>query len=666
MGRRGRNNTTTLGLSLLLLLPTGQLLAAATTATSEAAELETIMVVGSRLVSGMGLDDQVASSLNSDEIRKFSRDNVGDALNLLSGITLSQNSRNEKLITVRGFDSRQVPLFIDGIPVYVPYDGYIDFNRFTTADLAAIQVAKGFSSVAYGPNALGGAINLISRKPQQAFEADATLGIGSAQQRQAALNVGSRQGKWYAQAGLSYSDADGFKLADGFTPTATEEGGLRENSQYQDSKLSFKLGYLPAEGEEYSLSVYRQQGEKGQPPSTEPAYARYWQWPFWDKEGAYFISRTRLSSLETLTVRAYHDSYDNEVTSFTDGTYTELKTKGKGSVGSGRSIYHDTAIGGSVILESLRLTNHQLRLVSHYKADKHQESDATGYLNTEYEDTLFSIAAEDNLTLTDNLLLAVGLSYHKLTPDAVFNDGNLYSLPDAKHATDTQAGLFYDLGNNARLYSTIAAKTRLPSLKDRYSQRLGSFIENPNLQPEESTNYEIGYQRQFDDNSMLEAAVFFSDVSDKIQAVANVSGILSQMQNIGRVESSGIELGMQHGLYHSLTVGGNYSYTNVKNKSESENRVTDMPKHKILLHSQWQPLEPLSLMLQAEYNSKRFASNTLELAGFTLLNVKASYQFAANWQWALGINNVTDKNYALAEGFPSAGRSWFTHLYYKF
>ncbi|MDO4225534.1 MAG: Plug domain-containing protein, partial [Bergeyella zoohelcum] len=49
---------------------------------------------------------------------------------------------DEKGIALRGFDARQTPLFIDGIPVYVPYDGYVDFNRFTTADLAAIEVSK--------------------------------------------------------------------------------------------------------------------------------------------------------------------------------------------------------------------------------------------------------------------------------------------------------------------------------------------------------------------------------------------------------------------------------------------------------------------------------------------------------------------------------------------
>jgi len=66
------------------------------------------------------------------------------------------------MVSIRGFDSREVPLFIDGIPVYVPYDGYVDLGRFTTADLAAIQVAKGFSSVAYGANTLGGAISRFS------------------------------------------------------------------------------------------------------------------------------------------------------------------------------------------------------------------------------------------------------------------------------------------------------------------------------------------------------------------------------------------------------------------------------------------------------------------------------------------------------------------------
>jgi iron complex outermembrane receptor protein len=124
-------------------------------------------VTARRLAIGEVGPDQVASVVGYDDMREFNRDNVGDALNLLSGVTLSTNARNEKTIAIRGFDSRQVPLFMDGVPVYVPYDGYVDFSRFTTADLAAIQVAKGQPGLR--ANALGGAINLISRRPTARF-----------------------------------------------------------------------------------------------------------------------------------------------------------------------------------------------------------------------------------------------------------------------------------------------------------------------------------------------------------------------------------------------------------------------------------------------------------------------------------------------------------------
>lgn len=62
---------------------------------------------------------------------------------LLPGIHIANiGARNESVVWVRGFDLRQVPVFVDGIPVYVPFDGYVDMGRFTTFDLAEIQVAK--------------------------------------------------------------------------------------------------------------------------------------------------------------------------------------------------------------------------------------------------------------------------------------------------------------------------------------------------------------------------------------------------------------------------------------------------------------------------------------------------------------------------------------------
>ncbi|WP_259470065.1 TonB-dependent receptor [Pseudomonas aeruginosa] len=53
-----------------------------------------------------------------------------------------------------------MPVFFDGIPTYVPYDGNLDLARFTTNDLASIEVNKGYTSLLQGPNLMGGAINI--------------------------------------------------------------------------------------------------------------------------------------------------------------------------------------------------------------------------------------------------------------------------------------------------------------------------------------------------------------------------------------------------------------------------------------------------------------------------------------------------------------------------
>ena len=626
--------------------------------------LGTVTVIGQREQAGQ-MEQQVGTQVSRAEMRGFNRDNVGDALNLLSGVSLSTNSRNEKTVAIRGFDARQVPLYIDGIPVYVPYDGYVDFNRFTTSDLAAIQVAKGFSSVAYGANTLGGAINLVSRKPTALMEGDTSVGFGSGSERQVSANVGTNQGLWYLQAGVSYIDSDGFPMSSDFRPTATEDGGTRNNAYRKDHKLSFKVGYTPAGGDEYALSYYKQHGEKGQPPSTNPVGARYWQWPYWNKESVYFVSQTRLGQQERLKLRLYHDSYDNEITSFTNGSYSTIKTSGQGSVSGGRSIYNDRTNGGAVELESFRLAAHSLRFVASVKADEHQELDARGVRNTWYKDALWTLGAEDSIALNAATELSLGVSRNALRPDTVYSAGNAYTLPDNQSATDLQAGLFHKTGLESRVYATVARKSRLPTLKDRYSQRLGTYIENPALRAEEAINYELGYQGSVQGTS-LEAALFYSDVKDKIQSVANVVGVRSQMQNAGRAHISGVELGLRGRAGAWLDFGGNYTYTDMKNVSDRAIRLTDVPRHKLTAHAVLHAARQVDVVAIAESNSGRWVSNTLELGGFTTLNLKAVYRPLPALTLEAGVANLGDRNYALADGFPSAGRTWLANAQYQF
>ncbi|MEI9812642.1 MAG: TonB-dependent receptor plug domain-containing protein [Acidobacteriota bacterium] len=142
-----------------------------------------------------------------------------DALNLLAGVTIQKvGARNERGVYVRGFDFRQVPLYMDGIPVYVPYDGYVDLDRFLTYDVSEIQVSKGFTSPLYGPNAIGGAINMVSKAPTKKLNMDLGSGYGSGDQVHGFANVGTRFEKFWIQGGFAWLSSDTFPLSGNFKP----------------------------------------------------------------------------------------------------------------------------------------------------------------------------------------------------------------------------------------------------------------------------------------------------------------------------------------------------------------------------------------------------------------------------------------------------------------
>ncbi|MFM2169084.1 MAG: hypothetical protein RIS79_3455, partial [Verrucomicrobiota bacterium] len=274
-------------LLLLLSLPFLSLAAA----DPQPFELGEVVITADTISGAQAMNSRVTAS----DIRKFERTDLSEALRLSPGVFGSNNGpRNESGVYVRGFDLRQTPVFIDGIPVYVPYDGYVDLRRFSSADVAEISVSKGFSSATFGPNTLGGAINIVTRKPEKPFEGDLLGGWMQEGGYIGAANVGFRSEHWYLQLGGSFTDVDSYRMSKDFVPTATENGGTRDNAYREDWRVSAKLGYMPNKTDEYALGYIWQRGEKGNPvyagnlPAAQQP-RRFWQWPQWDKQTIYFI-----------------------------------------------------------------------------------------------------------------------------------------------------------------------------------------------------------------------------------------------------------------------------------------------------------------------------------------------------------------------------------------
>ena len=486
------------------------------------------------------------------------------------------------MVRIRGFDQKHVPIYLDGIPIYVPYDGYPDLSRFTTFDLSEMVISKGFTSVLYGPNTMGGAINLISRKPQKKIEFNAGAG-GSVDGYHVYGNVGTNQGLWYLQGSASYLSSEGYILPDSYTPTAIEDGGTRDNSYKEDSKFSFKIGLTPNETDEYSLTYIKQHGKKGTPPydgTSSSVSTRYWRWPYWDKESVYFNSNTAIGSENNYYVktRLFYDSFKNALNSYDDTTYT---TQYKGY--SFCSSYDDHTIGGSLEVGTYAIPYNTLKMAFHYKGDYHIEHNE-GDPRQHFHEDVYSIGLEDTIDVTDDLYFIAGVSYDYIDTvkaEDLDDDNNIVDFD--KKSTDgvnPQLGMFYRVGDGGLAHASVAAKTRMPSIKDKFSYKMGKAEPNPDLDAERSINYEIGYKQEFNKTGKAEVTAFYYDISDYIDTVY-ISDSIYQNQNIGDVEEFGFELSASANIIWGLFGGFNYTYLHYNNLSSDE-ELTNTPNHRAL------------------------------------------------------------------------------------
>jgi iron complex outermembrane receptor protein len=240
-------------------------------------------------------------------------------------------------------------------------------------------------------------------------------------------------------------------------------------------------------------------------------------------------------------------------------------------------------------------------------------------------------------------------------------------------AWNVQAGLTYALNEDWSSHVSASRRTRFPTMKDRYSYRMGTAIPNPGLNPEYAVNLEVGVNGNLDvgSNSQLDvgAAIFRSRIDDTIESITIAptlctSAPCSQLQNIGRQVNSGVELSATATLGSQIELHTSYTYLDRDNKTSPAVLPLDTPMHKVFAYLQYEPSENVQLVLSSQYESERFsATNGSRMTdSFTTADFKAVWQPLDNLQAELGARNLTDELYAFEEGYPEAGRTWFVNL----
>jgi iron complex outermembrane receptor protein len=555
----------------------------------------------------------VADSMDQEEIENRNAVNAAKALDLLTGVSIQHIAvnRNEAGIMVRGFSTRgQIPFYLDGIPISVPYDGYIDFNRFLTSGIAEVQVARGYASPLLGPNALGGSINLVTEEPVKKLQADALIGTGSGRQLLSALHLGSHWRHFFILGSLDWLQSDFIPLSGEFTvnqyknlPDMTMTDRLNQ-SDSRDEKFSGRIGWTPRASDQYIFSYNNQKGKKGVPlyqgPNTAAVFRNFWRWPYWNMANYYFHSSTGLGENNSVKFRAFYNQFKNGIDMYSDDTYSVMNTKN-----AEHSIYDDHTDGAAAEFDTRTVSRNAIAASFFFKDDTHRERgiypgrSPYPLVTPDLVDRaqVASLGVEDKIKVSSRWLATAGFSADHLDglQGESYNSALTGLVPFTCLASPSntsfagctahvwnfnpQASASYALGKSGNLFATVADRGRFPMLKDIYSASMGAGLPNPNLEPEHALSWNLGYSRAFGALTVVQGALFRTDLRHAIESVyvtdpggaspateycpsSKIPGYCSEMANIGKEVHGGAELQIRSMLLRRLSLDVSYSYLN--------------------------------------------------------------------------------------------------------
>ncbi|ROP62895.1 iron complex outermembrane receptor protein [Enterobacter sp. BIGb0383] len=612
--------------------------------------------------------------LGQTTIKALDKQNVAQALSVVPGVTLQKSGgRNELQVRVRGFDSRQVPVFFDGVPIYTPYDGNLDLGRFLTSDIESVEVSKGYSSLLQGPNQMGGAINITTRKLSQPLEASIGYRQGWSGGKHNAwdghASFGASNDLGYIQLSGSRLKQDFLGLPGGVNNEIAGQNRRMINSSADDKHGVVKVGFTPRANDEYTFTYINQDGQKDNPPYSGTLQgARYWQWPQYDKESYYYQGITHIGEGLTLKSRLYHDTFKNTLMLY--NSLAGLKNK----IGD-YSYYSAYSQGGGLQLSADVRESDVLSFAVNWKDDVHREKKAVNAPFDLYKDRTWSLASEYQWAAADNLDVVAGISFDQRDSREGLkyeSNGTVTRYDDnSPTAFNWQVMTKYHFDNEDTLALSLSDKTRFPTLKERYTTSRPASNQvarvNPALKPERAKILNLTWNGTLGRHWGYEIGAYYNRVGDAIRS-QNIDAFTVQNQNTGRVDYSGLDVGLKGELSDMLDVGLSYGLIHADPKRSDVGKITGLPTQTLTAWMTFKPWDPLSVTLSEEARSSSYSNTngTQKAAGFALTHLRTDYRIGHGFSVNASVNNLFDTRYAYTEGFIEEGRNYWLGVEYKF
>lgn len=591
---------------------------------SEPYVAEPLVITSGRMPEPQAQATAATTVFERDDIERLQVSSVAELLQRVPGLSVvrSGGTGSQTGVFLRGTSTAQTLVLVDGQRIAAASSGTSSLEFLAPEQIERIEVVRGARSALYGSDAIGGVIQIFTRKgDDQGLAPYVRLAAGSdsTYQRSLGLSGGDQRTRFHLGAALDETA--------GIDATRDGFGANGDDDAYRNRSLSLSLSHRFDDSLQIGFNLLDQRGQveyddvfSGSLPTTD--YLLSSASGFIDAQ----LSDSWSSRLELGHSEDKRDSGNDQP----GGSVSQFNT------------YRDAANW----LNTLTLTeNHQLLLGLDWYEDRAQGT--TDFV----EDSRWNRAAFIQHRYSgENFSTEIGLRH---------DDNQQFG-----HENTWNAALTLPLGNANDLILSYSEGFRAPTFNDLYYPDFcfGSMCfpsANPELTPERSRSYELQWRSRYSDTGSLQASVYRTEIEDAIVLDENFIP-----QNVQTARINGFEAAVQQELFGWQ---GNLALALIDPRDRDSGHTLQRRAKRTLTLDIDRRFGDVSIGAGWRALSGRYddAENQIRMSGYGLLSLRAAWQATQELGLSLKLDNLLDRDYAEATystpngrfGYNSAGRT---------
>ena len=603
--------------------------------------LDEVILTANKFEQKQSQTGKVVTVISKEQIEKSSGKTVAQVLNEQAGITINgayNVTGSVQTVFMRGASSGRTLILLDGIPVNDPsmINNEFDLNLFSINDVERIEICKGAQSTLYGSDAIAGAINIITIKKDvnTPFNVKLTTGLGN-------KNTVRNNIQLYGKANkLTYTARFAKLLTNGFSAAhdSTGTNGF-DNDGYDGNIINAAVQY------QATLSLLIKTFVQHSQYKTDIDAG-----PFADEKD-YRINNRYLSSgagvnfkKGIVNIIANYQYGELKRTYRNDSLYVRpFGTIFESNKYGGRTQYAEV-YGNILAAEWLTILggadyrwanmNQQYYSLSSFGPYTSSFDDTSLHQTSFYGSLLFN-------AINKRLNIEAG---GRINRHSRYGSNSTYTFNPS-----------FNINKSLRVFGSIASGFKAPSI----FQLFDAFSGNPDLQPEESTNYEIGVQ-QLHEKISNRIVYFHRDIKNGL----DYNYTTFKYFNFIKQKVDGLEWELSAKPTTQLNVTANYTLITGEEQTQSRKNFNDTsynyllrrPKHAINLNIGYQFTKDLYASVSAKSVSNRYdvggyMKEDVLLTNYFLLGAYAEYKWQAHVKFFADLQNITGKDFFEIRGY---------------